>query len=68
MNWFIAVIFSMNLKIGKGFPIIENAPHMGMNDNEIIGNSISVISVGNKRIVTFFENINLLVICEHFYG
>ena len=42
MNWFIAVIFSMNLKIGTGFPIIENAPHMGMNNNEIIGNSISV--------------------------
>ena len=39
MNWFIAVIFSMNLKIGRGFPIIENAPHLGMNDNKIIGNS-----------------------------
>ena len=66
MNWFIAVIFSMNLKIGKGFPIIENAPHLGMNDNEIIGNSISVISVGNERIFTFFEKINLSVICELF--
>ena len=45
MNWFIAVIFSMNLKIGKGFPIIDNAPHLGMINNEIIGNSISVISL-----------------------
>ena len=42
MNWFIAVIFSMNLKIGTGFPIINNAPHLGMINNEIIGNSISV--------------------------
>ena len=54
MNWFIAVIFSMNLKIGRGFPIIENAPHLGMNDNEIIGNSISFISLWYERIIIFF--------------
>ena len=44
MNWFIAVIFSMNLKIGTGFPIIDNAPHLGMINNEIIGNSMGVFS------------------------
>ena len=45
MNWFTAVILSMNLKIGKGFPIIDNAPHLGMVYNEIIGNSTLVISL-----------------------
>ena len=58
MNWFIAVIFSMHFKIGKGFPIIDNAPHLGMIYNEIIGNSISVISF-IKESLYIFERINL---------